>query len=264
MSKISVVIIAQNEAHRIEAALKSVQWADEIVIIDAFSTDGTVGICKKYTDKIFQYNWEGFARQRMRSLEHASHLWVLSLDADEAVSEELRDEILEVVAQNGHIHGYEIPRKTYYLGRWIEHSGWFPDYQLRLFQKDKVHLEPRLVHEGYEVAGISGRLKGVLFHYAFESIYHHVAKINRYTSLDCSQKMVRLRNTKIRWYHFVFNPLSKFLRMFLVNKGYKDGIQGFILAIFSAFSTQLLYTKVWEEQTQQRQNLASERQTPME
>ncbi len=245
MSRISVVMIVWNEAHRIERALKSITWANEIVIIDAFSTDETVSICRKYTDHIYQYPWEGFAKQRQRSIEHAIFPWIFSIDADEVVSEDLKHEILETIHQEQVQSGYWVPRKTRYLGRWIEHSGWFPDYQLRLFQKSMVLLEPRLVHEGFSVRGETGRLNGVLSHYSYDSISHHIDKINGYTTLDCPQKIVRRNNKPVRWYHLVFNPLSRFLRMYLVNRGYKDGFQGFILALLSAFYTQLLYAKVW-------------------
>lgn len=249
MSKISVVMIVGNEAARVESALKSIQWADEIIIVDSFSTDGTVEICRRYTDKIFQYQWDGFARQRRRSLEHASHPWVFSIDADEVVTETLRDEILSIVRRNqGNCQGYRVPRKTKYLGRWIKHSGWFPDYQLRLFRKANVSIELRLVHEGFEVRGATGKLDGILLHVAFDSIAHHLAKINRYTSLDAHQKLAQLKGRRVRSYHLIFNPLSKFLRMFISNKGFRDGFPGFILALLSAFATLLLYAKVWELQ----------------
>jgi len=246
LSKISVVMIVYNEARRIEPALESVKWADEVIIIDAFSSDDTVSICRKYTSHVYQYPWEGYARQRERSIAHATHPWIFSLDADEVVSEALKQEILQTIQKSDTPSGFQILRKTRYLGRWIEHSGWFPDYQLRLFRKSDVFIEPRLVHEGFSVKGAVGRLNGILYHDAFDSIEHHLQKINTYTSLDCRQKLKRLKSPRVRWYHLIFNPLSKFLRMYLVNKGYKDGFQGFLLAIFSAFSTQLLYAKVWE------------------
>jgi len=249
VNQVSVVMIVANEATRIEPALKSVQWADEIVIIDGFSTDGTLEICRKYTDRIFQYPWEGFARQREHSLAHATHPWIFSIDADEVVSETLRDEILTIVRANqSTCAGYRVPRKAKYLGRWIEHSGWFPDFQLRLFQKSTATVAPRLVHEGFEVTGEIRKLNGILYHHAFDSIAHHLAKINRYTSLDAQQKLAQLQGHRVRWYHLIFNPLSKFLRMFISNLGFRDGFPGFVLALLSAFATLLLYAKVWEIQ----------------
>ncbi|MCI0515012.1 glycosyltransferase family 2 protein [candidate division KSB1 bacterium] len=246
MPRLSVVMIVANEASRIQRALQSVQWADEIVVIDAFSTDQTVALCQAYTMKIFQHPWEGFVQQRRHSLEHVTHPWILSIDADEVVSESLRLEIQKILRSSNLLAGYWIPRKTNYLGRWIEHSGWFPDYQLRLFQKDRVSVTPRAVHEGFAVAGETGQLEGILYHYSFTSLQQHLDKINRYTTLDRAQKQQQLQGKRIRWYHLIFNPLSKFLRMFLVHRGFRDGFQGFLLALMSAFSTLLLYAKIWE------------------
>jgi len=241
-------MIAQDEAHRIVPALKSVQWADEIIVIDGESIDKTREICQRYGAQVFEKAWEGFVKQRQFSVNQANFGWIFSLDADEVVTDTLRDEILAIIQQPEALAGYEVPRKTMYAGRWIEHSGWFPDFQLRLFRKSAVYIESRLVHEGFAVHGEIGRLSGVLEHNAFDSIGHHIQKINRYTSLDAVQKLARMGNRRIRWYHLVFNPLSKFLRMFISNRGYRDGFQGFLLALFSAFSTQLLYAKVWELQ----------------
>jgi glycosyltransferase involved in cell wall biosynthesis len=248
LNKVSVVLIVRNEAGRIERTLKSVQWADEIVIIDSFSTDDTINICKKYTDKIYQYKWEGFSKQRRKSIEHASNQWVLSIDADEVVSEELKHEIRDTISQKDSKAGYMIPRKSWYIDRWIENSGWYPDFQLRLFQKQKAYIEDREVHEGFSVTGETAKLNSVLYHYSYDSIEHHISKINTYTTLDISAKLKKLKGRPVRWYHLLLSPLSTFLRMFLVLKGYRDGLPGFILAVNSAAYALLLYTKVWEKQ----------------
>ncbi|MGH7492526.1 MAG: glycosyltransferase family 2 protein [bacterium] len=250
MSKLSVVMIVRNEARRIERSLRSARWADEIVVIDAFSTDETMAICRRFTDRIFQYAWEGFAKQRERSLAHATHAWIFSLDADEVVSEELQQEIKRVLQEGAAKEGYWMSRKTHYLGRWIEHSGWFPDYQLRLFRKDKVVVEPKAVHEGFSVHGATGRLAGLLYHYSYDSIFEHLEKINRYTTLEVPYKLERLQGKPVRWYQLVFNAWALFVKMFVFKKGYKDGMPGFILALLSAFYTQLLYAKAWENLNQ--------------
>ena len=247
MSELSVVVIARNEAGSIARALRSARWASEIVVIDAFSSDETVAICRQYTDRIFQYPWEGFAKQRERSLAHASHDWIFSLDADEEMSEELQQNIRHALESPEARAGYWVPRKTHYLGRWIEHAGWFPDYQLRLFRKDRVFLESKAVHEGFSVEGETGKLTGSLYHFSYASLSEHVEKINLYTTLEAPHKSARLNARRVRWHHLIFNPLSQFVRMFFVKKGYKDGYPGFILALMSAFYTQLLYAKAWED-----------------
>jgi glycosyltransferase involved in cell wall biosynthesis len=240
-------MIVRNEAQHIERSLNSARWADEIVVIDAFSSDETLAICRRYTDRILQYSWEGFAKQRERSLAHATHAWIFSLDADEVVSEELQQEIRRVVQEAEAKAGYWTPRKIHYLGRWIEHSGWFPDYQLRLFRKDKVFIEPKAVHEGFSVHGETGRLAGLLYHYSYDSIFEHLEKINRYTTLEVPHKLARLQGKPVRWYQLVFNSWARFFKMFVLKKGYKDGFPGFILALMSAFYVQLLYAKAWED-----------------
>ena len=243
---LSIVMIVKNEAHQIERTLKKLDWADEIVVIDAFSTDGTMDVCRKYASRIYQLPWEGFSKQRQRSIDFAKDQWIFSIDADEIVSDELRREILMTI-QNTEKSGFWVPRQTFYLGRWINHSGWFPDYQMRLFKRNAAFIEQRAVHEGFSVRGDTGKLSGVLYHYPYQTLSHHLEKINDYTTLAVEEKIQQRNGKPVHWYHLVFNPLSTFLRMFFVNKGYKDGFQGFILALFSAFYTQALYAKVWEQ-----------------
>ncbi len=230
-----------------ERALQSACWADEIVVIDAMSTDETPALCRNYAVRMWQYPWAGFAQQRERSVAHATHDWIFSLDADEVISPELQQEIRLVMQAPDFINGYWVSRKTRYLGRWIEHSGWFPDYQLRLFRKDKVFIERKAVHEGFSVSGETGKLAGLLYHYSYASLFEHLEKINRYTSLEVPLKCARLEGRRVRWYHLIINPWALFFKMFVLKKGYKDGFPGFVLALMSAFYTQLLYAKVWEE-----------------
>ncbi len=245
-NKLSVIMIVKNEAHQIERTLKSVAWADEIVVVDAFSDDNTISICKKYTDKVFQYEWINFSVQRQRSLRHATHSWVLSIDADEVVSEALAQEIQHLLENKPKANGYRVPRKTWYMDRWLEYT-WFPDYQLRLFHKDDAFIENKDVHEGFSVKGNVDKLEGILYHYSYQSVENHVEKINQYTTLEVVAKLERLNGRKPKWYHLVFNPLSTFIKLFWFKKGYKDGLPGFILALMSAFYTQLLYAKTIEK-----------------
>jgi glycosyltransferase involved in cell wall biosynthesis len=199
-----------------------------------------------------QYPWEGFARQRQRSLQHATHEWIFSLDADEEISGALRAEILAVLRDAAPRAGYRVPRKTRYLGRWIEHSGWYPDYQLRLFRKSQAELQARNVHEGFTVRGDTADLTGVLYHYSYDSLADHLEKINRYTSLEAPEKLRQLGGRRIRWHHLLFNPLSRFWRMYISRQGFRDGFQGFLLASMGALYTQMLYAKMWERQREER------------
>lgn len=259
MSKISVVIIARNEAHRIARTLESARWANEIVVIDAFSSDGTPEVCRRNGAQVYQYVWEGFALQRRRSLQHASQPWILSLDADEVVSEELAQEIRAILRQAAPAAGYWVPRKTWYLGRWIEHGGWFPDFQLRLFRHEAVKIVSRPVHEGFHVLGNTERLRGVLYHYSYDDLADHVDKINRYTSLELPEKLAKLGDRKVRWHHILMNPLAQFVKMFVLKRGYRDGIPGLGLALMSALYTQMLYAKAWKHHQDSPQASEKER-----
>ncbi len=247
MKNLSFVLIVKNEANQIERTLQSIRWAPEIVVVDAFSTDETVEICRRYTDKVFQFLWEGFSVQRRRSVELATQPWIFSLDADEVVTDALRDEIL-ALPDEPPFAGFWVPRKTNYLGRWITHSGWFPDYQLRLFRKDRVVLPNRPVHEGFSVQGQTTQLNGVLLHYSYHSLAQHIEKINRYTSLERDEKIRQLGRKPVHWYNLMLNPLSRFWRMYVAKRGFLDGFQGFLLAAYAAFYTHVLYAKIWEKQ----------------
>jgi glycosyltransferase involved in cell wall biosynthesis len=243
---ISVAIITNNEERNIERCLKSVQWADEIVIVDDFSTDRTIEIAKRLNAKIIQTDWMGYAKQKEFAVSQTSNEWVLSLDADEEVTEELKDEILFVIHAKDAKDVYEIPRKSYFLGKWIQHAGWYPGYQLRLMKKTKVKMNHRPVHEGFLAEGEKGKLVHAINHYSYHSLEQYLDKLNDYTSLDVSNKLSSKK--KIHWYYMVLNPISAFLRMYFSLSGYKDGFQGFLLAYYSALNVLVLYAKCWEYQ----------------
>ncbi len=245
-NKLSVIIITKNEERNIERCLQSVHWADEIIVVDDFSSDKTVEIAHRLNAKIIQKEWMGFAKQKEFALQQASHEWVFSLDADEEATESLKSEIRALVDGADTCEGYEIPRKSFFLGKWIEHSGWYPGYQLRLFQKSKTRMNHRPVHEGFLIEGKTGKLQSPLNHYTYHSIHQYIEKMNDYTSLDVMNKISN--GKKISWLNFILNPLSVFLRMFFSLQGYKDGIRGFLLAYYSSFSALVLYAKCWEYQ----------------
>ena len=245
MTKISSVIICKNEERNIEACLKSIQWVDEIIVIDAESTDKTVEIAKKYTDKIFIRKWEGFSNQRKFGLEQCAGEWVFPMDADERCTEELKKEILEVINSRTHIAGFKIPRKSFYRNYWIKYCGWYPGYQMRLFRREKAKVTDRLVHEGYVVDGEEGLLHNDLLHYTISSIKEYIEKINHYTDLQAIEKSKRGR---VGFWDLILRPIAAFLSEYIGRKGFLDGIPGIIICHFNLITNILTYTKIWEMQ----------------
>ena len=212
MNKISATIITYNEEQNICDCLESVRWTDEIVVVDAQSSDRTVELCRKYTDKVFSHPWSGFVNQKNLALSKTSGDWILSLDADERVSSELAKEIKSVVLASDY-DGYCFPRKTYYLGRWINHSGWYPDYKLRLIRRGKGEWKGIDPHDRLEVTGKTGHLKGDVQHYSYQNISHHLEKINSYTSIMAKELKKRgKRGNQLKVYEL--SEFSEYLFLF--------------------------------------------------
>ena len=248
MKKISVVIICKNEEKNIEECLKSVQWCDEIVLIDGFSVDRTIEIAKTFNIKIFQNEWKGFSDQRKFALTKVHNEWVFSLDADERCSNELAEEIKNIFSQNNFAEkGFLIPRKSFFLGKWIKHCGWYPDFQLRLFNKNSVTVKERLVHESYEVQGECGELSNVILHFTVKSISEFVTKINHYSSLSSIEKV---SVEKIGYTHIFLKPFLEFIKKFIFQKGFMDGINGLMVSYFHMMTKILTYMKMREIQKQ--------------
>lgn len=250
MQKLSVIVITENEEHNIERCLNSVQWADEIVVVDAFSADRTVEISRRFNAKVVQHAWCGYAAQKQFALDHATCPWVLSLDADEEVTDEVRIAIQKILSSPEAFDGYEINRQSFFLGQRIQHGGWFPDYQLRLFRREKTKVIQRPVHEGFVIDGRIGRIESAVNHYTYQSIQHYLHKMNEYTSLEVMNKLSR-KKKKIHWYDFITHPLAVFLKMFIALQGYRDGFRGFLLAFYSTLYNLLIYAKCWEYQNAQ-------------
>ncbi len=249
MEKLSVVVITFNEERNIERCLRSVQWADEIIVVDAFSTDRTVELCRHLNARVIQRSWEGYALQKQFALSMALHAWVLLVDADEEVPPDLHREIESTISAQQDYNGYEIARKSFFLGQWMRHGGWYPGYQLRLFLKAKASIPQRPVHEGVEVQGTVGKLQSPLNHYTYYSLSQYLSKLNDYTSLDVMNRLSDKRHRTVRWYNFILNPISVFVRMFFVLAGFKDGFRGLLLAVYSSFYKLLLFAKMWEYET---------------
>ena len=254
MAKLSVVVITYNEEKNIERCLRSVTWTDEIIVVDSFSTDRTIECARAYTDKIIQHEYDGDIPQRERGFASAQGDWLLYIDADEEVSDELKNEILGVFDSSHAKDGYYIPRKVSILGIWIEHGGWHPDYSFRLFRKNAHVAEPAEVHGGFDVRGEKGTLRCELYHYTYPSLTDYIRKMNTYTSLQVSTKMREHPGKNVGVGKLIFSPLSHFLRKYFSQKGYKDGKLGFILAVFGSIYTLALYAKLWEYQYRKRTN----------
>lgn len=242
---LSVILVVKDEEHNIGDCLASVRWCEEIVVVDAYSRDRTVEIAREFTDRIYLRPWSGFSEQKTFALNQATHEWVLSLDADERVSAELQEEITMRIHPECKWDGFYIPRKSYFLGKWIRHSGWYPGYQLRLFRKSKTRVSPRRVHEGFLVAGDVGYVTHPIVHFTHSSIAGSLDKMNLYSTLEAED---RSSAGKVRWYDLVFHPAATFLRKYVAQRGFLDGMPGFILALITAQVNLALYMKLWEKQ----------------
>jgi glycosyltransferase involved in cell wall biosynthesis len=237
---LSVAIVTKNEERNIGDALKSVKDFDDIVVVDAFSEDRTVEICRNYTERVYQREWLGFSRQKQRAVDYAKNAWVLILDADERVTPELKAEMIEEI-DGGAFSGFYIPRKNYFLGNWIRHSGWWPDYTLRLFRKDAARVELREVHEKVLVNGDAKYLKSPLLHFTYPTLGDYMKKMETYSTL-AAREIVRQKGRPSP-FCLVVNPLAVFIKMYFLRQGFRDGIHGFMLAVFYAFQAFLKYAK---------------------
>ena len=243
MSKISCVIITYNESRNIRRCLESVSWADEIVVVDSYSTDDTREIVSAFTDKVHQLKWSGFGPAKEYARSKATGDWILSVDADEEVSGKLREEIQNIKESDQSLDGYFVPRKSNFLGRWIRHGGWYPDLVLRLFKKEKGSFTNRVVHEEVRVTGSTGRLSSDLLHYTDPDFDHYLKKLNRYTSLDAIQLFRQGRRAGIL--DILLRPILTFMKMYFFKCGFQDGLPGLILAVSSSFYVFSKYVKLW-------------------
>ncbi len=245
MNKISVIVITKNEQQNIAECLGSVIWADEIIVVDSGSDDDTISIAKKFTDKVIFNEWKGFADQKSFALQQASNEWILSLDADERITDLLKDEILNSNLDN--FDGYRIKRDNYFLGRLIRGCGWGNDYQLRLFRKSKTKLTNRLVHEGFEVEGKIGQLIYSMLHYSYRNFSDAFTKINHYSTLEAIEKQNR---KKVNALTIIITPILAFLQHYFIRKGFIDGIYGLFVSIMHAITKLQVQLKIWELKNQ--------------
>ncbi len=245
MSAISVIVITRNEERNIVECLESVHWAREIVVVDGESEDKTVELARRFTKKVFVKKWQGFGASKNFALQQCTSDWVLWLDADERLTKDLSAEIESLISKKvTPFIAYEVPRKSYFLGKWIKHCGWYPGYVTRLFKRGSGHFSDNRVHERLEIDGQVDRLRGDLLHYTDPNLWHYFEKLNRYTALAAEE--LSGRQMRFRVGQLIFRPMWVFVRMYFVKLGFLDGIQGFILCVLSACYVFTKYAKLWE------------------
>ncbi len=256
--KISVVISAFNEEKNIENCLRSLNFADEIVVVDNGSSDLTQKIAKKYTDKIFSQknDPQNIDIQKNFGIDKASSEWILIVDADEEISPELSSEILSAInnpqAKESQISGYWIPRKNYTFGKWIQNTGWYPDYQLRLFKNGKGRYVHKHVHETIQIEGETEKLKNDIIHHNYSGISQFINKALVYTENEAN--FIIKNGYNFSYLDAIRFPLDEFIRRFFAGKGYKDGLHGLVLSILMAFYHFLVFAFIWEKKGFVEQN----------
>ncbi|MBX7172895.1 MAG: glycosyltransferase family 2 protein [Pyrinomonadaceae bacterium] len=245
--KISASIIVFNEEHNIEELCQTVSWCDEIVIVDSYSADKTAEIAEKYTDKVFQHEFKGYKDKHEFADSQTTGDWIFWIDADERVTPELKESILKLkeLKESDLPDGFKIARKTWYLGRWINHSGWYPDFQMRLYRKSSSYWDGVSPHETARVTGKVEKLEGEFLHYTKRDLSEHQKVLDSYTSL-AAEYLVK-NGKSVGGFEIFINSISAFFRTYLLKQGFRDGIPGLIIAMFTAYSVFLKYAKVWEK-----------------
>ncbi|MDO8281929.1 MAG: glycosyltransferase family 2 protein [Thermodesulfovibrionia bacterium] len=238
---LSVAIITYNEEENIREALESVKWADEIVVVDSFSTDKTQEICREYTDKVYPVEWAGFSAQKNTAISLTTQSWILVLDADERVSEDLKSEIVRAMTGTAPADGYYIARKNFFANKWIRHGGWWPDYTLRLFKREKGTFEEREVHEAIKVSGKTGRLENPIIHYTYSGMDDFMKRMEKYSGLAAKELYKQKRKSSL--FDLIFRPPATFIKMYLIRLGMLDGLYGIILACLYSVYTFKKYSK---------------------
>ena len=243
MKKISIAIIAKNEADRIGRLLKSAEFADEVIVVDSGSTDGTQDVCKQFGVKVIFNKWQGYAAQKQFAMEQATSEWILNLDADEEISDSLAEEIQHVINNAGSdISAFSMPRLSRYLGRWIKHGGWYPDRKVRFVRRGKGAWKG-VLHEQLVVDGKIEQLSKPILHHVYRGISDHVVTINKFSDVYAAEY-----GSAGRWFVFAgaVHALGKFAECYVWKLGFLDGIPGLVIAMNSAWYIFLKHAKAWE------------------
>jgi len=248
--KVSVYMITYNNEETVERALKSVTWANEIVIVDSFSSDRTVEIGRKFTDKLFQRKWPGHRDQYQHAADLTTHEWIMFVDADEEISPELAEEIRQEL--NGKVEGVDgffVYRRTFYLGRWIRYGGWYPDGEIRLYRRDKGKWEGGL-HARVVIEGTVKSLKGKYLHYTYRNISDQIQTIDKYSRI-AAEDMLQQEET-FSLFKLLFHPPFRFIKEYFFKSGFRDGLPGLVIVISTMYYVFIKYAKLWELMRTQR------------
>ncbi len=238
---ISLVIVTLNEEKNIGRCLKSAPWADEILVLDSGSQDRTTEIAQNLGARVFSEPWRGYGPQKHRAAELAKNDWVFAIDADEEISADLSAEIVKKFSQLNSSTAYRIPRKSFYLGRWILHGGWYPDFQTRLFHRRFHQWNDQVIHEKVEAKSQENFSFSIL-HYVFRDVSQHVITNNRYSELQAQQHLAN--GGKFSWFKFLTKPMSKFLECYFLKLGFLDGFAGYFIAVSAAYSVFIRWAKI--------------------
>ena len=246
MIKISATIITYNEEKNIKRCIESLDFVDEIVVVDSLSIDNTCAIAKELGAKVIDQKFLGHIDQKQLAVENSTHDWILSLDADEEVSAELKTSILELINSPLKHDAYEMKRVSFHLGRWIRHGGWYPDKKIRFFNKQKANWGGYNPHDKVIVKGTVGQLEGDLKHYVFKDLRHNIDTNNSYSSIMAED--LYKNGKKFSYIKLFFKPIGKFLEVYIYKRGFLDGMAGFIIAVGASYSMFLKFAKLWELQ----------------
>jgi glycosyltransferase involved in cell wall biosynthesis len=241
---VSVTIITLNEAARLKDALESVAWADERIVVDSGSTDDTLAIARAHADRVEVRAWTGYADQKNHAASLARHDWILSLDADERVSLALADEIRQTLEHEPPARGFRMPRVTSYLGQWIRCTDWWPDWQLRLYDRRAGEWARLNVHESVRMRGAVARLHGELLHHPYDSIADHLATIDHYTTIAAQELYAQGR--RATWGRIAVHPPLAFLRNYILRVGIRQGTPGLVVSLLNSYYVLLKFAKLWE------------------
>ena len=243
--EISAIVVCFNEEDNIGRCLRSLSWCDEIVVVDAFSTDRTVEIARQYTDRVIQRRWTGYRDQKSFAHSEATREWVFLVDSDEEVSADLRKEIQDALSRLGPgTDAFAVPRLVYYLGRWWRRGGWYPDYDIRIFRGDRARWGGVDPHEKILVDGPVRRLRHPLFHYSYRDIADHWRRINRFTGIAATEQGNGGRAW--RWSDNLLRPPFRFFRSYVLKRGFMEGFPGYFVAATAAIYVFLKYAKLRE------------------